>query len=87
MRWLTPPLAEPVHEPLTAWESTLPRSRYEQAVRRAIDYIRAGDVFQVNLSQRLGTGWSGDPFALYGTVARHQSRRPSWRSCGSGART
>ena len=63
-----PVLAEPVHEPLTAWESTLPRSRYEQAVRRAIDYIRAGDVFQVNLSQRLGTGWSGDPFALYGRL-------------------
>jgi len=26
---------------------------YRQAVRRAIEYIRAGDIFQVNLSQRL----------------------------------
>ncbi len=26
---------------------------YRQAIRRAIDYIRAGDIFQVNLSQRL----------------------------------
>jgi para-aminobenzoate synthetase component 1 len=39
-------------------------------VRRAIDYIRAGDVFQVNLSQRLGTRWGGDPFALYGRLRR-----------------
>jgi para-aminobenzoate synthetase component I len=60
--------AEPLHEPLTGWESSLSRPRYEQAVRRAIDYIRAGDVFQVNLSQRLGTGWAGDPFALYGRL-------------------
>ena len=34
-------------------------------MRRAIDYIRAGDVFQVNLSQRLSAEWQGDPFALY----------------------
>jgi para-aminobenzoate synthetase component 1 len=58
------------HAPLTAWESSLPGPRYEQAVRRAIDYIRAGDVFQVNLSQRLGTAWSGDPFALYARLRR-----------------
>ena len=64
-----------------------PAARYEQAVRRAIDYIRAGDVFQVNLSQRLGTDWDGDPFALYGRLRRHESRRRSWRSCGSAART
>ena len=62
--------AEPVHEPLRRWDSTLPRPAYERAVRRAIDYIRAGDVFQVNLSQRLGTEWEGDPFALYGALRR-----------------
>src|SRR2546422_669799 len=37
----------------------------ERAVRRAIDYIRAGDVFQVNLAHRLSTPWRGDPLALY----------------------
>jgi len=51
--------------PVGRWESSLPRHRYERAVERAIDYIRAGDVFQVNLSQRLGASWRGDPFALY----------------------
>ena len=55
----------PAHRPLAGWESSLPRARYERAVERAIDYIRAGDVFQVNLSQRLSADWGGDPFALY----------------------
>ncbi|WNC21662.1 anthranilate synthase component I [Thermosynechococcus sp. PP22] len=34
-------------------------------VARAKDYIRAGDIFQVVLSQRLSATYSGDPFALY----------------------
>ncbi len=55
----------PVHMPLSSWASSLPRSRYERAVERAVDYICAGDVFQVNVSQRLSTDWGGDPFALY----------------------
>ncbi len=33
--------------------STFRRSAYEAAVAQVIEYIRAGDVFQVNLSQRL----------------------------------
>jgi para-aminobenzoate synthetase component I len=50
------------------WESSLPRADYERAVRRVVDYIRAGDVFQVNLTHRLSSPWSGDPFALYGRL-------------------
>jgi len=34
-------------------------------VERAKDYIRAGDIFQVVLSQRLSATYSGDPFSLY----------------------
>ncbi|HEY9646745.1 MAG TPA: anthranilate synthase component I family protein [Chroococcidiopsis sp.] len=34
-------------------------------VVRAKEYIRAGDIFQVVLSQRLSAPYSGDPFALY----------------------
>jgi para-aminobenzoate synthetase component I len=55
----------PLHQPVHRWTSSLPRLDYEQVVRRAIGYIRAGDVFQVNLAQRLSTPWRGDPFALY----------------------
>jgi para-aminobenzoate synthetase component I len=55
----------PPHRLLKSWESSLPRGRYEHAIERAVDYIRAGDVFQVNLSQRLSTDWDGDAFGLY----------------------
>jgi para-aminobenzoate synthetase component I len=65
---LREPVPAPRHEPPDRWESSLPRRRYERAVERAIDYIRAGDVFQVNLSQRLTSNWHGDPFALYGRL-------------------
>ncbi len=65
LRALERPPEPPSLRPLELWESSLPRHRYERAVERAIDYIRAGDVFQVNLSQRLWAGWDADPFALY----------------------
>jgi para-aminobenzoate synthetase component I len=68
------PPAAPSHKPIAAWQSSLPRPEYEAAVRRAIDYIRAGDVFQVNLSQRLSADWRGDPFALY---ARLRAESPA----------
>jgi len=38
---------------------------YRAAVRRAIDYIYAGDVFQVNLAQRLLFPAAGDALSLY----------------------
>jgi para-aminobenzoate synthetase component 1 len=62
--------AAPAHASVGAWRSSLPRPDYEAAVQRAIDYIRAGDVFQVNLSQRLTAGWEGDAFALYARLRR-----------------
>jgi para-aminobenzoate synthetase component I len=65
----------PPHRELAGWESSLPRGRYERAVERAIEYIRAGDVFQVNLSHRLASDWHGDPFALYGRL-RETSAAP-----------
>jgi para-aminobenzoate synthetase component 1 len=58
-------VAEPELKPAREWKSSLPSQEYERAVRRAIDYIRAGDVFQVNLAHRLSTPWRGDPLALY----------------------
>ena len=67
--------AAPTHRPVGEWRSSLPRPDYEAAVQRAIDYIRAGDVFQVNLSQRFGTDWDGDPFALYARL-RQESPAP-----------
>jgi para-aminobenzoate synthetase component 1 len=41
------------------------RERFEKIVAQAVEYIHAGDVFQVNLSLRLLREWSGDPLELY----------------------
>ena len=40
-------------------------AEYLETVRRAIEYIHAGDIFQVNLAQRLLHPATDDPVALY----------------------
>jgi para-aminobenzoate synthetase component 1 len=45
--------------------STFSRSGYEAAVQEGMERIRAGDIFQVNLSQRFSAPASVDPFAVY----------------------
>jgi para-aminobenzoate synthetase component 1 len=41
------------------------RKRFETMVRRAKEYIGAGDIYQANLSQRFSFGWRGNPLGLY----------------------
>jgi para-aminobenzoate synthetase component 1 len=45
--------------------SSFDRESYEATVRRALEYIRAGDIYQVNLSQRLSAECAEDPFDVY----------------------
>ena len=45
--------------------STFSRDAYVHAVERAIDYIRAGDVFQVNLAQRFTAALSAPASRIY----------------------
>jgi len=47
------------------------RREYERAVARAIEYIAAGDIFQVNLSQRLVVATEQDPADLFLRLRRH----------------
>ncbi len=49
--------------------SRTPSERYLADVARVVEYIHAGDVFQVNLSHRLETAFAGDPWALYCALA------------------
>lgn len=49
----------------TRIESTFTTDAYRAAVRRGLDYIAAGDVFQINLSQRLSVATHEDAFAIY----------------------
>ena len=61
-----PPLdlkPEPEEDP--PFSSSMTREGFQEAVERVQDYIRAGDAFQVVLSQRLGMPFQGSPFDLY----------------------
>ena len=45
-----------------------PRPQFEAAVRKCVEYIRAGDIFQVVLSQRLEVPLTPHPFEIYRTL-------------------
>jgi anthranilate synthase component 1 len=46
-------------------ESNFTRPQYEQAVLKAKEYIRAGDIFQVVPSQRFRTKITAEPYEIY----------------------
>jgi anthranilate synthase component I len=50
--------------------SNTPKERYLDMVRQAKDYIGAGDIFQVVLSQRFEAPFALPPFALYRALRR-----------------
>jgi anthranilate synthase component 1 len=50
------------------FESNFTKAQFEGAVRKCVEYIRAGDVFQVVISQRLAVPLAGDPFEVYRTL-------------------
>jgi anthranilate synthase component 1 len=57
-----PPVAGDV---LPDTRSSMPNGRYQNAVEVAKEYIRAGDIFQVVLSQRFDIDLSADPIDVY----------------------
>src|SRR6185369_7394022 len=54
--------------PQIAWKSNFQQPEFETAVRKCVEYIRAGDIFQVVLSQRLTLDLGCDPFEVYRTL-------------------
>ncbi len=52
----------------TGVTSNFSRDSYIDAVRRAVEYVHAGDIFQVNLSQRLLAPLTEHPLDLYGRL-------------------
>ncbi len=50
------------------YKSNFTQAGYEDAVRKCVEYIRAGDIFQVVISQRLSVPLSVDPFEVYRTL-------------------
>ena len=45
--------------------SNMSKSHYRESVRRCLEYIRAGDIFQVVFSQRFQAEIGADPFDIY----------------------
>jgi anthranilate synthase component 1 len=62
---VAPTLAASGDSQRSSWVSNLEQADFEAAVRRAKEYIAAGDIFQVVLSQRLSRRTAADPFAIY----------------------
>jgi len=52
-------------EPQLAWRSNFTQQQFEQAVEKCVEYIRAGDIFQVVFSQRLEVPIRSHPFDIY----------------------
>jgi anthranilate synthase component 1 len=59
---------EPVGEVSRPFESNFGPGAYEAAVTQCKEYIKAGDIFQVVLSQRLKTETRARPFDIYRTL-------------------
>jgi anthranilate synthase component I len=47
------------------WRSNFTQAQHEENVRKAKEYIAAGDIFQVVRSQRLSRETEADPFTIY----------------------
>lgn len=59
---------EPVFTPFrltTDWQSNLPEPDYLAQFDRIQQYIRAGDCYQINLTQRFKSSYEGDPWLAY----------------------
>ena len=59
------PLVPPADCEIQSAHSNFHPEEFERAVERAKEYIRAGDIFQVVLSQRFESEFSGDPLDFY----------------------
>ncbi|HEY7763608.1 MAG TPA: anthranilate synthase component I [Aestuariivirgaceae bacterium] len=61
---------EPAHVNIHAANSNTAPAQFMEMVRKAKDYIAAGDIFQVVLSQRFETNFELPPLSLYRSLRR-----------------
>ena len=47
------------------WETNLPPEAFAARVRAAQEYVRSGDIYQVNLARRFEAAFSGNPYRLF----------------------
>ncbi|HEU4658978.1 MAG TPA: anthranilate synthase component I [Capillimicrobium sp.] len=59
------PVDPPGARPAPEWRSNMPREQFEANVARIVEYIHAGDAFQVVPSQRWSAPIEKEPFSIY----------------------
>ena len=65
LSWLSPEVINAQTQQEQKYTSNTSKEKFCANVLKAKEYIRAGDIFQVVLSQRLSTVYTGHPFDLY----------------------
>ncbi|WP_425615949.1 anthranilate synthase component I [Anatilimnocola sp. NA78] len=65
---LPPVDIQPLKQLSLQFHSNTTKQKFEESVRKCVEYIRAGDIFQVVLSQRLQLDLNCDPFEVYRTL-------------------
>jgi anthranilate synthase component I len=72
IEWMKQKLREPIPEPQAAasgseveWSSNLSREEFEANVARIVEYVHAGDAFQVVPSQRFTADQPAEAFSIY----------------------
>lgn len=75
--------ASPQPGPARGIASNMTEGEYLRLIKKAKGYIEAGDIYQINLSQRLTIDWQGDPFSLFAKLFEgHQAPFASFLDCG-----
>ena len=70
LRQLNQPFTPPSQNPVAAWDvsTNMTKAQFEEIVDAAKENIRAGDIFQVVLSQQFSKVSAADPFNVYRRV-------------------
>jgi anthranilate/para-aminobenzoate synthase component I len=61
---------EPVNECYSSIQSNVTRDRFIQMINKAKEFIRQGDIYQVNLSQKFSAPWNNSGWLLFNQMIR-----------------
>ena len=68
---ITSHLPDPKGAHITPIRPDITLTEYSAAFKKVQEYIRAGDIYQANLTFRASAAYAGDPLALYAAVRPH----------------
>jgi para-aminobenzoate synthetase component 1 len=69
-QWLTvqeepQALSEQAFSLTSSWQSNMTKTEYQEKLARIHDYLRSGDCYQINLTQRFSAQYTGSEWAAY----------------------